>query len=75
MTFYFADPYAPWQRGTHEQTNGLVRRFLPKATDFNTVSDARLARIESMLNNRPRKCLDYRTPAEVIPIPGVAPRV
>jgi IS30 family transposase len=75
LTFYFADPYAPWQRGTNEQTNGLVRRFLPKGTDFNAVSDAQLAKIQSMLNNRPRVCLDYRTPAEVIPLPGVALRV
>lgn len=74
LTFYFADPGRPDQRGTNEQTNGLVRRFLPKGTDFNTVSDKQLAKIESMLNNRPRKCLDYRTPAEVIPLPGVALR-
>lgn len=73
LTFYFADPHAPWQRGTNEQTNGLIRRFLPKGTDFNAVSDAQLARIQWMLNNRPRKCLNYRTPAEVLyALPGVA---
>lgn len=75
LAFYFADPNRPDQRGTNEQTNGLVRRFLPKPTNFNAVSDARLAKIESLLNNRPRVCLDYRTPAEVIPLPGVALRV
>ena len=75
LRFYFADPHRPDQRGTNEQTNGLVRRFLPKRTDFNAVSDARLAKIESLLNNRPKVCLDYRTPAEVIPLPGVALRV
>jgi len=75
LAFYFADPNRPDQRGTNEQTNGLVRRYLPKHTDFNAVSDARLAKIESLLNNRPRVCLDYRTPAEVIPLPAVALRV
>jgi IS30 family transposase len=64
---YFADPYCSWQRGTNEQTNGVMRYFLPKGTSFETVSRKRLARIEDLLNNRPRKCLDYRTPAEVIP--------
>jgi len=75
MTIYFANPYSPWQRGSNEQFNGLLRMFLPKGTDFRHVSDARLAQIESMLNNRPRKCLNYRTPAEVFKPPwGVALR-
>jgi transposase, IS30 family len=65
MTIYFANPYSPWQRGSNEQFNGLLRMFLPKGTDFRHVSDKRLAQIQSMLNNRPRKCLNYRTPAEV----------
>ncbi|MCP5067234.1 MAG: IS30 family transposase [bacterium] len=64
---FFADPYCSWQRGTNEQTNGVMRHFLPKGTNFKTVSSKRLARIEDLLNNRPRKCLGYRTPAEVIP--------
>jgi IS30 family transposase len=64
---FFADPYCSWQRGTNEQTNGVMRYFLPKGTSFETVSSKRLARIEDLLNNRPRKCLGYRTPAEVIP--------
>jgi len=67
VTIYFADPYSPWQRGTNEQTNGVMRYFLPKGTSFKTLSKERLARIEDLLNNRPRKCLGYRTPAEVIP--------
>lgn len=75
LAFYFADPNRPDQRGTNEQTNGLVRRYLPKPTNFQAVSDARLAKIEWLLNNRPKVCLDYRTPAEVIPLPGVALRV
>lgn len=75
MTIYFAHPYSPWQRGSNEQFNGLLRMFLPKGTDFRHVSDARLAQIESLLNNRPRKCLNYRTPAEVFKPPwGVALR-
>jgi len=72
---YFADPYAPWERGTHENTNGLLRDFFPKATDFTRVSHARVAKVQRMLNNRPRKCLNYRTPAEVLSaLPGVALR-
>lgn len=75
MTIYFAHPYSPWQRGSNEQFNGLLRMFLPKGTDFRHVSEKRLAQIESMLNNRPRKCLNYRTPAEVFKPPsGVALR-
>ena len=76
MAIYFAHPYSPWERGTNEQTNGLLRMFLPKGTDFRYVSKVQLARIETMLNNRPRKCLNYRTPAEVFkPPPGVALRI
>jgi IS30 family transposase len=76
MAIYFAHPYSPWERGTNEQTNGLLRMFLPKGTDFRYVSDVQLARIETMLNNRPRKCLNYRTPAEVFkPPPSVALRI
>lgn len=62
---YFAHPYASWQRGTCENTNGLIRWYLPKGTDFATLSEAQLAHIESLLNNRPRKCLGFNTPAEV----------
>jgi IS30 family transposase len=72
---YFADPYSPWQRGTNEQTNGILRYFLPKGTSFKTVTKRQLARLESLLNNRPRKCLSYKTPAEVIPALPVALRV
>lgn len=75
LRFYFADPNSPWQRGTGEQTHGILRYFLPKGTDFRRISQARLARIESMLNNRPKVCLNYRTPAEAIPLPAVALRL
>jgi len=63
---YFADPYSSWQRGTNENTNGLIRQYLPKKSDFSTLAHQRVARIEQALNNRPRKCLGYRTPAEVL---------
>lgn len=61
---YFCDPFASWQRGTNENTIGLVRRCLPKKTDFATISSKKLRKIEYWLNHRPRKCLKYRTPAE-----------
>jgi len=63
---YFADPYSSWQRGTNENTNGLIRQYLPKRSDFSSLTHQRVARIEQSLNNRPRKCLGYRTPAEVL---------
>lgn len=73
LDIYFADPYAAWQRGTVENTNGLLRQFHPKGTDFTTVRPSTLAQDQNFLNNRPRKCLDYRTPAEVLgPLLGVA---
>lgn len=61
---YFCEPYHSWERGTNENTIGLVRRFLPKKTDFAIVSSKDLKRIERWLNGRPRKRLGYRTPAE-----------
>lgn len=63
--FYFADPYASWQRGTNENTNGLIRQYLPKSRDLTTLTGPELRRIENRLNHRPRKCLDYLTPYEV----------
>jgi IS30 family transposase len=63
---FFANPYASWERGTNENTNGLIRQYLPKKTDLSRVSYQRVARIAAKLNNRPRKCLNYRTPAEVL---------
>lgn len=62
---YFADPYASWQRGANEQVNGLVRRYFPKGTDFGKITDEQVAWVESRINNRPRKCLGYKTPIEV----------
>ena len=62
---YFADPYSSWQRGTNENTNGLLRQYVPKGRDFKCLTDSQLAAYVRALNNRPRKCLNYRTPAEV----------
>lgn len=65
VDIFFADPYSSWQRGTNENTNGLIRRYLPKKTDFRNITDAQIERIEKELNHRPRKILGYRTPHEV----------
>jgi len=65
MQVYFADPRSPWQRGTNENTNGLIRQFFPKGTDFNQVTSKAIKRVEDLLNNRPRKSLGYCTPNEV----------
>jgi IS30 family transposase len=62
---YFATPYHAWERGLNENTNGLIRDFFPKGTDFTKVSYAQVAKVERLLNSRPRKCLGFRTPQEV----------
>ena len=66
MEIYFAQPYAAWQRGTNENTNGLVRQYVPKGTDLRATSHREVAAIETSLNDRPRKRLGYRTPREVL---------
>lgn len=63
--FYFADPYSAWQRGTNENTNGLVRQYLPRSRDLTTLTGPEIRMIENRLNHRPRKCLGYLTPYEV----------
>lgn len=63
---YFAHPYHSWERGLNENTNGLLRQFYPKGTDFRQVTEEELARVEYLLNTRPRKCLQYRTPMEAM---------
>jgi len=75
MDVYFAHPYSSWERGTNENTNGLLRQYLPKSRDFSTLTDAELARYVWKLNNRPRKCLNYKTPAEVFHNRNVALRM
>lgn len=63
---YFADPHAPWQRGSNENINGLIRFFFPKGTNFNAVSDLQLDAVLQLINNRPRKCLGFLSPYEVL---------
>ncbi|KPK77138.1 MAG: hypothetical protein AMJ79_04220, partial [Phycisphaerae bacterium SM23_30] len=65
MRSYFARPYHSWERGTNENINGLMRQFFPKGRDFTRIKQTDLDKALNLLNNRPRKCLNYRTPAEV----------
>lgn len=69
---YFCEPYHSWEKGTVENTIGLIRRFLPKKTDFAIVSSTDIRKIERWLNNRPRKCLNFKTPAEAMKAERVA---
>lgn len=62
---YFAHPYSSFERGTNENTNGLIRAFFPKGTDFNLIPSGKIREVQDLLNNRPRKCLDWSTPKEV----------
>lgn len=68
MKFYFAKTYSSWQRGTNENRNGLVRFYLPRATDLNKVTHGQIRQVENMINNRPMKCLNYMTPNEAFAI-------
>lgn len=65
LEVYFAHPYCSWERGTNENTNGLLRQFLPKKTDFQSVSNKQIQKYVHLINNRPRKRLQYKTPHEV----------
>jgi IS30 family transposase len=66
LSVYFADPYAAWQRGTNENTNGLLRFYFPKGMNFQEVTDEELEAAVERINHRPRKCLNYQTPHEFL---------
>jgi len=63
--FYFAHPYASWERGLNENTNGLIRQYFPKKHDFTSITEHQIEQVMDKLNNRPRKCLGFKTPNEV----------
>jgi IS30 family transposase len=65
ISFFFAHPYAAWERGANENMNGLVRQYIPKNRDLSSVTDEELLQIMNKLNHRPRKCLDFKTPFQV----------
>jgi transposase, IS30 family len=66
VSCFFANPYHSWERGLNEHTNGLIRQFFPKGTKFKLVKPQQLQRVVDLINHRPRKSLDYRTPYEVL---------
>lgn len=65
VDIYFCDPQSPWQRGLNENTNGLLRQYMPKGTKLDELSPADLSKFAQRLNTRPRKALDFETPANV----------
>ena len=65
IDFYFTHPYSSWEKGTNENTNGLIRQYFPKGTDFNHISEEAVSLVEYELNNRPRKRFNLKKPAEL----------
>ena len=63
---FFCDPHSPWQRGTCENTNGLIRNFFPKGTDFGTIDRKKLQWVQEALNERPRQTLEFKTPKDAL---------
>jgi IS30 family transposase len=68
MNVYFAHPYHSWERGTNENTNGLIREYFPKKTDFSMISEEEISKVEYDLNTRPRKRLNWKTPLELMSV-------
>ena len=64
-SIFFAHPYSSWERGTNENTNGLIRQYFPKGSDFSAITDDQISFVKERLNDRPRKCLDFQAPAMV----------
>ena len=63
---YFCDPYSSWQKGGVENVNGMIRKYIPKGSDISNYTDEYIAKVETILNNKPRKSLGYKTPKEVM---------